>query len=120
MAHFTQPLSSQDAEMLGLVRVDKARRAICSCGEKVCPRGAMHAHDFVTLHTSHVAIGARQIPDWRANLSSQLARANFHLGARQLISWRAPSDKLARQVSSWRAPSPVLARAKSSFGAPSN
>ena len=48
IAHFTQPLRSQDAEMLGLVRVDKARRAICSCAEKVCPRGALHAHDFVT------------------------------------------------------------------------
>ena len=27
--------------------------------------------------------------------TSQLARANFHLGARKLIGWRAPSDKLA-------------------------
>ena len=117
MAHFRQPLSSQDAKILGLVRVDEARRAICSCGEKVCPRGALHAHDFVTRHTSHVAFGARQIPNWRANCDW---RANFHLGARQLIGWCAPSDKLARQVSSWRAPSPVLARAQSSFGAPSN
>ena len=31
MAHFTPPLSSEDAEMLDLVRVDKARRTICSC-----------------------------------------------------------------------------------------
>ena len=115
MAHFTQPLSSQDADMLGLVRVDKARRTICSCGEKVCPRAALHAHDLVTRHT-HLARAKYQI----GAPTSQLARANFHLGARQLIGWRAPSDKLARQVSSWRAPSPVLARAKSSFGAPSN
>ena len=79
MAHFTQPLSSQDAEMLGLVRVDKARRAICSCGEKVCSRGALHAHDFVTRHTSHVAFGAREIPDWRAN---------FAVGARQFPTHR--------------------------------
>ena len=48
MAHFTPPLSSQDAEMLDLVRVDKARRTICSCSEKVCPRGALHARDVVT------------------------------------------------------------------------
>ena len=87
MAHFTQPLSSQNTEMLDLVRVDKARRAICSCGEKVCPRGALHAHDFVTRHTSHVAFGARQIPDWRAN---------FAVGARQFPSWRAPTHRLAR------------------------
>ena len=87
MAHFTQPLSSHDAQMLGLVRVDKARRTMCSCGEKVCPRGALHAHDFVTRHTSHVAFGARQIPDWRAN---------FAVGACQCPSWRAPTHRLAR------------------------
>ena len=115
MAHFTPPLSSQDAEMLGLVRVDKARRTICSCSEKVCPRGALHAGDFVTRDT-HLARAKYQF----GAPTSQLARANFHLGARQLIGWRAPSDKLARQVSTWRTPSPVLARAKSSFGAPSN
>ena len=114
MAHFTPPLSSQDAEMLGLVRVDKARRTICSCGEKVCPRRALHARDFVTLLTHWVRakyqIGAP---------TSQLARANFHLGARQLIGWRARSDKLARQVTSWRAPSPVLARQVTSWRVPS-
>ena len=87
MAHFTQPLSPQDAEMLGLVRVDKARRAICSCVEKVCPRGALHAHDFVTRQTSHVAFGARQIPNWRAN---------FVVGARQFPSRRATTHGLAR------------------------
>ena len=80
MAHFTQPLSSQDAEMLGLVRVDKARRTICSCSEKVCPCGALHAHNFVTHHTSQVAFGARQIPDWHAN---------FAVGACRFPSWRA-------------------------------
>ena len=52
MAHFTPPLSSQDAEMLDLVRVDKARRTICSCSEKVCPRGALHACDVVTRDTN--------------------------------------------------------------------
>ena len=113
--HFTPPLSSQDAEMLGLVRVDKARRAICSCGEKVCPRElCMHTIlSHVTRHTWHLARTTYQI----GAPTSQLARANFYLGARQLIGWRAPSDKLARQVYSWRVPSPVLARAKSSFGA---
>ena len=63
ITHFMQPLNSQYAEMLGLVRPDKAGRAICSCSEKVCPRGALHAHDFVTRHTSHFAFGARQLPD---------------------------------------------------------
>ena len=52
MANFTPPLSSQDAEMLDLVRVDKARRTICSCSEKVCPRGALHACDVVTRDTN--------------------------------------------------------------------
>ena len=31
--------------------VDKARRTICSCSEKVCPRGALHARDVVTRYT---------------------------------------------------------------------
>ena len=52
MAQFTPPLSSQDAEMLDLVRVDKARRTICSCSEKVCPRTALHACDVVTGDTN--------------------------------------------------------------------
>ena len=52
MAHLTPPLSSQDAEMLDLVRVDKARRTICSCSEKVFPRGALHACDVVTRDTN--------------------------------------------------------------------
>ena len=86
--------------MLGLVRVDKARRSICSCSEKVCPRGALRARDFGTRHT-HLARAKYQI----GAPTSQLARANFHLGARQLIGWCAPSDKLARQVSGWRAKS---------------
>ena len=38
--------------MLDLVRVDKARRTICSCSEKVCPRGALHACDVVTRDTN--------------------------------------------------------------------
>ena len=87
MAHFTQPVSPQDAEMLGLLRVHKARRAICSCAENVCPRGALHAHDFVTRHTSHVAFGVHQIPDWRGN---------FAVGSRKFPSWRAPTHRLAR------------------------
>ena len=52
MAHFTPPLSSQDAEMLDLVRVDKAGRTICSCSKKVCLHGALHARDVVTRHTN--------------------------------------------------------------------
>ena len=92
MAHFTPPLSSQDAEMLGLVRVDKGRRTICSCGEKVCPRGALHARDFVTRHTP-LALAKYHI----GAPTSQLAHADFHLGARQHIGWRAPSPVLALQ-----------------------
>ena len=86
MAYFTQPLSSQDAEMLGLVSVDKARRTICSCSEKACPRGALQAHDLshVTRHTLHLARAKYQI----GAPTSQLARANFHLGA--------PTHRLAR------------------------
>ena len=97
MAHFTPPLSSQDAEMLDLVRVDKARRTICSCSEKVCPRGALHACDVVTRDKI-----------WRAP-NSRLAR--------QLRSWRAPTSILARAKSPVGAPSVRLACAKSSFGA---
>ena len=52
MAPLNPPLSSQDAEMLDLVRVDKARRTIYSCSEKVCPRGALDACDVVTRDTN--------------------------------------------------------------------
>ena len=38
--------------MLDLVRVDKARRTICSCSEKVCPHSALHARDVITRHTN--------------------------------------------------------------------
>ena len=114
MAHPTPPRSSQDAEMLGLARVDKARRTICSCSEKVCPRGALHARDFVARPT-HLACAKYRI----GAPTSQLARANFHLGARRVTSWRAKCPVGARQVQFWRAPSLVLPRQVASWRAPS-
>ena len=39
--------------------------------------------------------------------TSQLARANFHLGARQVTGWRAKRSVGVRQVQFWRAPSPI-------------
>ena len=101
MAHFTPPPSSQDAEMLDLVRVDKARRTICYCSKKVLCMAAMLSN-VTGIWRAPNRRSARQVCSWRAPISI-LARANSRIGAPTVWLARAKSSFCARQVQFSRA-----------------
>ena len=75
MASTTRPLSSKDAELKQLLKVDKSERPTCTCPEKVCLiKFTQWCHACRSYaHQACVYGGVtHEVPTWRAPSLSQM------------------------------------------------